>query len=38
MDKITEFNYSLILYFTEVLEEDIERILDFIKKGITFIM
>lgn len=35
MDKITEFNYSLILYFTEVLEEDIERILDFIKKGIT---
>lgn len=35
MDKITEFNYSLILYFTEVLEEDIERIIDFIKKGIT---
>lgn len=35
MSKIKAVNYSLILYFAELLEEDIERIKDFIEKGIT---
>lgn len=35
MNKIKDINYSLILYFTEFLEEDIESIKDFIKKGIV---
>ena len=35
MSKISKVYYSLILYFTEVLEDDIETIKDYIKNGIT---
>ena len=35
MSEMNELSYSLILYFTELLEEDIESIKDYIKKGIT---
>ena len=35
MDKISKVNYSLILYFTELLEKDRDRIKDFIRNGIT---
>ena len=35
MSEMNELSYSLILYFTELLEEDIESIKDHIKKGIT---